>query len=136
MRDLDKNTINGLNITRSDIISHPSFEKLKDTLYMENDVIKSTIYKDYIVQFLSFTFYNLDESLKSNKFVLFKDHNIKNFLNLIYNSYDKFLDFIEIGTSDFDTEIEKNDNKIGISIEAVKYYTENLPNKNGCVKRS
>ena len=45
-----------------------------------------------------------------------------------------FLDFIEIGTSDFDTEIQKNDNKIGLSIDAVKYYIDKLQNKNGCIK--
>ena len=45
-----------------------------------------------------------------------------------------FLDFIEIGTSDFDTEIQKKDNKIGISIDAVKYYIDKLPNKTGCTK--
>lgn len=43
-------------------------------------------------------------------------------------------DFIEIGTSDFDTEIQKPDNRIGISIEPVKYYLEKLPNKPGCIK--
>tara|TARA_Y100000741_G_scaffold359915_1_gene341333 strand:- start:859 stop:972 length:114 start_codon:yes stop_codon:yes gene_type:complete len=35
-----------------------------------------------------------------------------------------FLDFIEIGTSDFDTKIQKKDNKIGISIDGVKYYID------------
>jgi hypothetical protein len=45
-----------------------------------------------------------------------------------------FLDFIEIGTSDFDTEIQKNDKKIGISVDAVKYYIDKLPNKSGCIK--
>ena len=45
-----------------------------------------------------------------------------------------FLDFIEIGTSDFDTEIQKNDNKIGLSVDAVKYYIDNLPDKTGCIK--
>lgn len=45
-----------------------------------------------------------------------------------------FLDFIEIGTSDFETEIEKKDNKIGLSIEAVEYYINKLPNKAGCIK--
>lgn len=45
-----------------------------------------------------------------------------------------FLDFIEIGTSDFGTEIEINDNKIGISVEAIKYYIDKLPNKTGCIK--
>lgn len=45
-----------------------------------------------------------------------------------------FLDFIEIGTSDFDTEIQKNDNKKGISIDAVKFYIDRLPNKKNCLK--
>ena len=45
-----------------------------------------------------------------------------------------FLDFIEIGTSDFETEIEKKDNKIVLSIEAVEYYINKLPNKAGCIK--
>ena len=35
----------------------------------------------------------------------------------------KHYDFIEIGTSDFDTLIEtSNDNTVGISIEPIKYY--------------
>lgn len=45
-----------------------------------------------------------------------------------------FLDFIEIGTSDFDTEIQKQDKKIGISIDAVKYYIDRLPLKKNCKK--
>lgn len=44
-------------------------------------------------------------------------------------------DFIEIGTSDFDTEIEKcDDNKYGISIEPIDYYLERLPNKKNVKK--
>ena len=45
-----------------------------------------------------------------------------------------FLDFIEVGTSDFETEIQKKDNKIGLSIDAVEYYINQLPNKAGCIK--
>lgn len=45
-----------------------------------------------------------------------------------------FYDFIEIGTSDFHTEIEKKDEKIGISIEPIKYYLDRLPNKENCIK--
>jgi hypothetical protein len=45
-----------------------------------------------------------------------------------------FYDFIEIGTSDFDTEIEKKNNKVGISIEPIKYYINRLPNKQNCIK--
>lgn len=39
------------------------------------------------------------------------------------------LDYIEIGTSDFDTLVETSDG-IGISIEPLSFYLENLPNKN------
>ena len=45
-----------------------------------------------------------------------------------------FYDYIEIGTSDFATEIQKIDNKIGISIEPVKYYLDKLPDKKNCIK--
>lgn len=45
-----------------------------------------------------------------------------------------FLDFIEIGTSDFNTEIQKEDAKIGLSIEPVRHYLDKLPNKKGCTK--
>lgn len=45
-----------------------------------------------------------------------------------------FYDFIEIGTSDFDTEIDKEDNKIGISVEPIKFYLDRLQNKNQCIK--
>jgi len=45
-----------------------------------------------------------------------------------------FYDFIEIGTSDFDTEIEKKDKKKGISIEPIKFYLDRLQNKDDCIK--
>lgn len=45
-----------------------------------------------------------------------------------------YCDFIEIGTSDFDTEIEKNDNKKGISVEPIQYYLDRIPNKKDCNK--
>ena len=44
-----------------------------------------------------------------------------------------FYDYIEIGTSDFDSEIQKKNNK-GISIEPIKYYIDRLPNKTDCIK--
>lgn len=44
-------------------------------------------------------------------------------------------DFIEIGTSDFDTLIQKaNDNTIGISIEPLTHYLERLPSPKNCIK--
>jgi hypothetical protein len=45
-----------------------------------------------------------------------------------------FYDFIEVGTSDFDTEIQKNDKKVGVCIEPIRYYLDRLPYKQNCVK--
>ena len=39
-------------------------------------------------------------------------------------------DFIEVGTSDFDTLIQDaTDNCIGLCIEPIKFYLDRLPNK-------
>lgn len=44
-------------------------------------------------------------------------------------------DFIEIGTSDYDTLIETaTDETIGLSIEPIKTYLDNLPNKKNVIK--
>jgi len=44
-------------------------------------------------------------------------------------------DFIEIGTSDFDTLIElSDDNTFGLSIEPIRYYLDRLPNKKNVKK--
>jgi hypothetical protein len=44
-------------------------------------------------------------------------------------------DFIEIGTSNFDTLIQTCDSTTkGISVDAVKYYIDELPNKENCIK--
>ena len=44
-------------------------------------------------------------------------------------------DYIEIGCSDFDTEIQKaDDNTIGLSIEPLKIYLDKLPDKQNCIK--
>jgi FkbM family methyltransferase len=44
-------------------------------------------------------------------------------------------DFIEIGTSDFDTEIQKcNLNTYGISVEPLKIYLDKLPDKPNVIK--
>jgi hypothetical protein len=49
--------------------------------------------------------------------------------NKIYNN-GSFKDFIEIGTCDFNTEIQNADNiTTGVSIEPVKYYLDKLPFK-------
>jgi hypothetical protein len=44
-------------------------------------------------------------------------------------------DFIEIGTSNFDTIIQEvDDDVLGISVDAVNYYLDKLPNKLNCKK--
>jgi len=43
-------------------------------------------------------------------------------------------DFIEIGTSDFDTLLETTTDKIGISIEPLKYYLNNIPDNDKVIK--
>jgi FkbM family methyltransferase len=45
-----------------------------------------------------------------------------------------FYDFIEIGTSDFATEIQTHPERRGISIEPVKYYLDRLPESPTCKK--
>jgi len=41
-----------------------------------------------------------------------------------------FYDFIEIGTADFDTEIQKaSDTTVGLTVEPLKLYLDNLPDK-------
>jgi len=55
----------------------------------------------------------------------------KSFENMKLQDYD----FIEIGTSNFDTLIqEADDTTHGISVDAVKYYIDNLPNKQNVKK--
>lgn len=51
------------------------------------------------------------------------------------NSQPIFLDFIEIGTSDFDTLIESASNQdFGLSIDPIKYYLDRLPSPQNCRK--
>jgi hypothetical protein len=55
----------------------------------------------------------------------------KSFENMKLIDYD----FIEIGTSNFDTLIQNStDDTIGISVDAVKYYIDALPNKQNVTK--
>lgn len=45
------------------------------------------------------------------------------------------IDYIEIGTSDLHTEIQKSNKSIGLSIDPISYYIDRLPNKTGCIKK-
>ncbi len=69
--------------------------------------------------------------------ILYNSSEYKNLKN--HNFYNNFgildLDFLEIGTSDYDTVLQKcSDNQIGISVEPVKYYLDRLPNKQNVKK--
>ena len=45
------------------------------------------------------------------------------------------IDFIEIGTSNFDTLLQKStEGQTGFSVEPLKYYLNKLPNKSGIAK--
>ena len=47
----------------------------------------------------------------------------------------KDLDFLEIGTSDFDTLLQKSsDTTVGMSVEPIKKYLDNLPDKDNVIK--
>jgi hypothetical protein len=63
--------------------------------------------------------------------ILNGNHPINYFLNKSFNNLSlENYDFIEIGTSNFDTLIENADDSVkGISVDAVKYYIDKLPNR-------
>jgi FkbM family methyltransferase len=47
------------------------------------------------------------------------------------------LDFLEIGTSEFETEIQKaTDHTVGISVEPLKHYLDKLPNPDNVIKEN
>lgn len=73
---------------------------------------------------------------KNEKEILNGNMPINYFINTSINNLELIdYDFIEIGTSNFDTLIEHaDDNTKGISVDAVKYYIDNLPNKLNCKK--
>jgi hypothetical protein len=49
------------------------------------------------------------------------------FEKLLYNSIYTKYDFIEIGTAYFDTEIQKHDGRVGLSIDLIQEYLDRLP---------
>ncbi len=60
--------------------------------------------------------------------------NISNFYTSAAKEYMKY-DFIEIGTSDFETEIQEcSEDSVGLSIEPISYYLQKLPNKKNVTK--
>lgn len=68
---------------------------------------------------------------KSESEILKSQIPLNYFLQTAFNNVQfKDYDFIEIGTSNFDTLIEHaNDTTVGLSIEPIKHYLEQLPNR-------
>lgn len=100
------------------------FENYKNILrnYQPFIVLVNSVYKNLE----NFTISNI---LNSNRPLNYFIN--KSFSNLKLKNYD----FIEIGTSNFDTLIEKaTDNTFGISIDAVRHYIDCLPNKKNVKK--
>ena len=132
--------LNNLNLNINDISKH-----LFDNIFFynidnyKNPILFSNIYEEYSLIYNNDDLMFLIIDMNDNNFTEF---NIKYFftnkyvLNYfinksIYNlNYLDDLDFIEIGTSYFDTLIETSkNNEKGISIDAVKYYLDVLPEK-------
>jgi hypothetical protein len=80
-------------------------------------ILVNSVYKNVENMSISEIF-NLNKPL--NYFINKSFENMKNLIDL---------DFIEIGTSNFNTLIQNSTNEHGISIDAVKYYIDSLPDK-------
>ena len=95
-----------------------------------------TIIRDYqpLVVLVNSVYKKLEE--KTEKEILYGNMPINYFINKSFENMKVIdYDFIEIGTSNFDTLIQYADNNIkGISVDAVKYYIDNLPDKSNCKK--
>jgi hypothetical protein len=58
-----------------------------------------------------------------------------NITELLENSNEIDIDFLEIGTSDFDTLLHNaRQEEIGISVEPIRHYLDNLPNRKNVLK--
>ena len=82
-------------------------------------------------------YYNLNLNIEELKKIFYNSHEYKklNKTNFWKNSGIVDLDFLEIGTSDYDTLLQNcSEHQLGISIEPVKHYLNRLPNKNNVKK--
>jgi hypothetical protein len=79
-KDIDVNTINGLNITEdnTELLKHPEINLLKNKLIMQNNLIINTE-TNKTVQFFSFTFDALQRFILNNSFSQFTDEGVRNF---------------------------------------------------------
>jgi len=95
-----------------------------------------TIIRDYqpLIALVSFVYKHLED--KTAKEILEGNMPLNYFINKSFENMKLIdYDFIEIGTSNFDTLIQcADDNTKGISVDAVKYYIDDLPDKLNCKK--
>lgn len=138
------NILNNLHLNIQEIFSNN--KELFSNVYFHsiddycNPILFSNSYDEYILiknnQNLMFLTIDNNNSIESDKFFDNK-YIINYFINKSIYNLDHLddLDFIEIGTSHFETLIQSSKNfEKGISIDAVKYYVDSLPDKNNVKK--
>jgi hypothetical protein len=79
-RDIDKHTVNGLDIVDTTHLKHPSIDLLKHAIITNDDGVFLQKQTGKTLQFFSFTFLTLCEFLKHNLFSQFEDAKFKHFL--------------------------------------------------------
>lgn len=82
-------------------------------------------------------YFNSGLSIEEIKNILYNSEEYKNLnkTNFYNNSGIIDLNFLEIGTSDYDTVLQNcTEHQLGISVEPVKYYLDRLPNKTNVKK--
>jgi len=115
--------INWTNCTDEYLLKEYNNYKYIEKEFQPFIILVNDVYKEYENIYIN----NIDFNTKIPLFYFIN----KSFSNMQLIDYK----FIEIGTSNFDTLIENcNDIDMGISVDAVKYYIDKLPNKKNVKK--
>jgi len=129
-------------------------DTLHCTYFIHNDTLSDIIYNDgsgryeYAILADGLRKRGINQYLDNTKFFGFLflndqipdtfDNFIKNYweseYNLMYETGEGYYDFVEIGTCDFDAIILNENPGKGISVEALPYYSNRLPEVNGVTK--
>lgn len=129
--------INQIFIKNKELFSNVYFHFITD---YRNSILFSQSYNEYILikNYQKLIFLIIDNNSSIERDDLFGNKYIINyFINKSFENLNFLddLDFIEIGTSHFETLIQNSENfEKGISIDAVKYYVDALPNKHNVKK--
>jgi hypothetical protein len=124
--DINK-TIIPIAISDDSIIHEFLYKKLDETYNLDNNQSFIIIYNKIFDELSDHPTQNLFN--QNNVLSYFLNKSLNNMTHLV--NYD----FIEIGTSNFDTLIEKaSDSTIGLSVEPLNEYLDDLPNKNNVKK--